>query len=176
MKVVDQKGEPVAAGDVGLALWRSPGMMVGYWNEPELTAAAMTPDGWYKTGDYVRVDDDGYVFIVGRATDMIIYGGSNVSPVEVEAALNADPRIAEAAVVGLPDREYGQIVAAAVVTSDGSRLSEDDLTRLCAARLAVYKIPKVFVQVDALPRGATGKVKRRDAVALFHATGSEAAA
>ena len=176
MKVVDQEGAPVPAGQVGLALWRSPGMMVGYWNEPELTAEAMTPDGWYKTGDYVRVDDDGYVFIVGRATDMIIYGGSNVSPVEVEAALTSDPRIAEAAVVGLPDREYGQIVAAAVVTSDGSRLSEDELTLLCAARLAVYKIPKVFVQVNALPRGATGKIKRRDAVALFQPVGRGAAA
>jgi long-chain acyl-CoA synthetase len=180
MKVVDQQGAPVTAGKVGLALWRSPGMMVGYWNEPELTEAAMTPDGWYKTGDYVRVDEDGYVFIVGRATDMIIYGGTNVSPVEVEAALTSDPRIAEAAVVGLPDSEYGQIVAAAVVTADGSRLSEDDLTRLCAARLAVYKIPKVFVQVDQLPRGATGKVKRRDAAALFQplrrGAGNEAAA
>jgi long-chain acyl-CoA synthetase len=179
MKVVDHDGAVVGPGDVGLALWRSPGMMVGYWNEPELTEAAMTPDGWYKTGDYVRVDEDGYVFIVGRESDMIIYGGSNVSPVEVEAALTSDPRIAEAAVVGLPDREYGQIVAAAVVTSDGSRLSEEELVRLCASRLAAYKIPKVFAQVDQLPRGATGKIKRRDAVTLFasvaRAAGNEAA-
>jgi long-chain acyl-CoA synthetase len=175
MKVVDQRGFEVRPGEVGLALWRSPGTMVGYWNEPDLTAAAMTPDGWYKTGDYVRVDEEGYVFVVGRANDMIIHGGSNVSPAEVEAALTADPRIAEAAVVGLPDREYGQIVAAAIVTVDGSRLSEDELTRVCAQRLAGYKVPKVFLQVDELPRGATGKVKRRDAGTLFEALGETAA-
>jgi long-chain acyl-CoA synthetase len=171
MKVVDERGVEVRPGEVGLALWRSPGTMVGYWNEPELTAAAMTPDGWYKTGDYVRVDEDGYVFVVGRATDMIISGGSNVSPVEVEAALTADPRIAEAAVVGLPDREYGEIVAAAIVTGDGSRLSDEELTRVCALRLAGYKTPKIFLQVDELPRGATGKVRRRDAVTLFEVAG-----
>jgi long-chain acyl-CoA synthetase len=175
MKVVDENGLEVTPGEVGLALWRSPGTMVGYWNEPDLTAAAMTSDGWYKTGDYVRVDEDGYVFVVGRANDMIISGGSNVSPLEVETALTADPRIAEAAVVGLADQEYGQIVAAAIVTADGNRLSDDELMRVCGQRLAAYKIPRLFLQVDELPRGATGKVKRRDAVTLFPALGGAAA-
>jgi long-chain acyl-CoA synthetase len=167
MKIVGPDGVEVARGDVGVALWRSPGMMVGYWNEPELTAGAMTADGWFHAGDYVRMDEDGYVYIVGHVSDMIIHGGSNVSPSEVEAVLTADPRIAEAAVVGLPDSEYGEAVAAVVVTADRVPLPDEELTRLCAARLAPYKVPTIFRQVGELPRNATGKIKRRDLASLF---------
>jgi long-chain acyl-CoA synthetase len=167
MRVVGRDGVEVARGHVGVALWRSPGMMVGYWNEPELTAQALTSDGWFRTGDYVRQDEDGFVYIVGRVSDMIIHGGSNVSPSEVEAVLTGDARIAEAAVVGLPDPEYGEKVAAVVVTADGIPLPDEELSRVCAERLAPYKIPGVFRQVGALPRNASGKVKRRDLPALF---------
>jgi len=98
---------------------------------------------------------------------MIIHGGNNVSPAEVEAVLTSDPRIPEAAVAGLPDDEYGQIVAAAIVTADHAALDDEELRRLCAERLSAYKVPRVFRRVASLPRGATGKIKRRDAVALF---------
>jgi len=170
MKVMGKDGVEVARGHVGVAYWRSPGMMVGYWNEPELTAEALTDDGWYRVGDYVRQDADGYVYVVGRVSDMIIHGGSNVSPSEVEAVLTADPRIAEAAVIGLPDPEYGEKVAAAVVTADGVPLADEELTRVCAERLSPYKVPTVFRQVGELPRNASGKVKRRNLAALFEAS------
>jgi long-chain acyl-CoA synthetase len=167
MRILGHDGVEVARGDVGIALWRSPGLMVGYWNEPDLTAEAVTPDGWFRTGDYVRVDDDGYVYIVGRVDDMIIRGGSNVSPSEVEAVLTGDPRITEAAVIGLSDPEYTEAVAAVIVTADRVQLSDEDLTRLCAERLAPYKVPTVFRQVGELPRNASGKVQRTRLASLF---------
>jgi long-chain acyl-CoA synthetase len=167
MKVLGTDGVEVARGDVGIAFWRSPGMMAGYWNEPEMTAAAMTPDGWFRTGDYVRVDEDGFVYIVGRVNDMIIRGGNNISPSEIEAVLTADSRIAEAAVVGLPDEEYGEAVAAVVVTESGVPLADEELTKLCSERLSAFKVPTIFRQVGELPRNASGKLKRRDLKSLF---------
>lgn len=167
MKVVGTDGVEVARGDVGIAFWKSPGMMVGYWNEPDLTAAATTADGWFKTDDYVRVDEDGFVYVVGRVNDMIIRGGNNVSPSEVEAVLIADQRIAEAAVLGLPDEEYGEAVAAAVVTESGAPLPDEELTRICSERLSAYKVPTIFRQVGDLPRNASGKIKRSELKSLF---------
>jgi long-chain acyl-CoA synthetase len=167
MRIVGPDGVEVALGDVGVAFWRSPGLMVGYWNEPELTAGALTADGWFEVGDYVRMDEDGFVYIVGRVSDMIIHGGSNVSPSEVEAVLMADARIAEAAVIGLHDPEYGEAVAAVVVTEDRVPLPEEELRRVCAERLAPYKIPTHFRQVGELPRHASGKVNRRDLSSVF---------
>jgi long-chain acyl-CoA synthetase len=167
MRVVDEAGVDLAAGETGAALWRAPALMLGYWNEPELTAAAFTQDGWYRSGDFVRLDDDGHVFVVGRASDVIIRAGSNVSPVEVELVLARHPDIAEAAVVGIPDPEYGEEVAAGIVVTPDGSFDPDGFARFCAGELAPYKVPTVFRQFEALPRTATGKVARKAIRPLF---------
>jgi long-chain acyl-CoA synthetase len=161
MRLLDGAGRPVRDGEVGEAFWRGPGLMLGYNDEPELTSRALTDDGWYRTGDHVRVDADGYVYVVGRVSDMIIRGGSNVSPAEVEAALTQHPAIADAGVVGLPDPEYGELVATAIVTSDGHRLDQQEIADFLSTRLAAYKIPTLLQTVEELPRNATGKVARK---------------
>jgi long-chain acyl-CoA synthetase len=141
--------------------------MAGYWRDPELTAAVLTADGWYRTGDLVQVDGDGYVRVVGRLSDLIIRGGSNVSPAEVEAVLVSHPDVREAAVVGLPDPDYGEQVIAAVVLAPAAADDPDALRAHCAAALAGYKVPARIVAVERLPRNAnTGKVQRREVATL----------
>jgi long-chain acyl-CoA synthetase len=174
MRVVDKSGADAPPGEIGVGLWRAPALMLGYWNEPELTATALTEDGWYRSGDFVRVDSDGHVYVMGRASDLIIRGGSNVSPAEVESVLGRHPDIVEAAVIGIPDPIYGQQVAAAVVVAPGGRFDPDLFAAFCAAELAGYKIPTVFREFTALPRGATGKVARREIAARLTADPSEA--
>jgi long-chain acyl-CoA synthetase len=165
MRLRDPAGVEVGAGEVGEAFWRAPALMLEYHGEPELTRTALTDDGWYRTGDYVRVDDEGYVYVVGRVTDMIIRGGSNVSPAEVEAVLSEHPQVVDVAVVGLPDAEYGERVAAAVVVADGARLDEEAIAEFLAGRLAPYKRPTLVREVDDIPRNASGKIVRRDVAA-----------
>jgi long-chain acyl-CoA synthetase len=167
MRVVDEAGDDVPAGETGAGLWRGPALMLGYWNEPELTAGALTADGWYRSGDFVRVDSKGHVYVMGRASDLIIRGGSNVSPAEVELVLGRHPEIAETAVAGIPDPVYGEQVAAAVVVVPGGRFDPEAFAEFCAAELAGYKVPTVFRRFEALPRGATGKVARKELGALL---------
>jgi long-chain acyl-CoA synthetase len=167
MRLVAPDGTDVQPGEVGEALWRGPGLMLGYWNEPDLTQAALTADGWYRTHDYVRTDAEGYVYVTGRVSDMIIRGGSNVSPAEVEAVLADHPDVAQAAVVGLPDPEYGEKVAAALVLEPTAQLDEEALRRFCLDRLAPYKVPSIFQRFDELPRNASGKVQRRELAPLL---------
>jgi long-chain acyl-CoA synthetase len=162
MRVIAPDGTEVAPGEVGEALWRGPALMLSYWQEPGMTADALTPDGWYRSRDLVRVDDQGYVFVVGRASEMIIRGGVNVSPAEIEAALREHPSISEVAVLGVPDTEYGEAIAAAVVLANGEELDPDAMATFCAARLARAKVPTLWRQVAVLPRNATGKVLRRE--------------
>ncbi len=170
LRVVDAQGNEVPPGQPGEAWARSPAQMVGYWRDPDLTAAALTGDGWYRTGDLVEVDQRGYVRVVGRLSDLIIRGGANVSPAEVEAVLVAHPDVQEAAVVGLPDPDYGERVVAAVVLAPSAGHDPDGLRTHCAASLAGYKVPAEIVSVDRLPRNAnTGKVQRRDVAALLTA-------
>jgi long-chain acyl-CoA synthetase len=161
MRIVGPDGAEVAAGETGEAQWQGPALMLSYWNEPEMTAQAMTADGWYRSLDYVRLDEDGYVYVMGRASDMIIRGGSNISPAEVEAVLLGHPDVVEAAVLGLPDPEYGSKVAAAVVLRPGSAFDEAAIREYCGSHLAPYKVPTLVKQTDDLPRNATGKVQRR---------------
>ena len=143
-------------------------MTIGYWGDPELTRHVLTADGWYRTGDLVRVDELGYVQVVGRLTDMIIRGGANVSPAEVEAVLVAADDVLEAAVVGIADPDYGQEVVAAVVMRPGHDVDEHALRQRCAGELAGYKLPTRIEFVDRLPRNDhTGKVHRRAVEALF---------
>jgi long-chain acyl-CoA synthetase len=168
LRVVGPDGTDLGVNDVGEAWTRGPAMTAGYWRDPELTRAALTADGWYRTGDLVHVDDDGYVHVVGRLSDMIIRGGANVSPAEVEAVVTAHDDIQEAAVVGVPHPEYGQEVVAAVVVEPGRQLDERRLLDSCAAELAGYKVPTRVVVVDRLPRNEhTGKVQRRDVVTML---------
>ncbi|MFD7956112.1 class I adenylate-forming enzyme family protein [Streptomyces ardesiacus] len=168
LRIVDADGREVATGEVGEAFSRGPGLMLGYWRDSEQTTEALTPDGWYRTKDLVRMDEDGFVYVVGRLSDMIIRGGSNVSPAEVERALREHPDVRDATVVGLPDPIYGQAVAAAVVTEDGAVLDPDRLRRDLGEQLAAYKVPTRLVRVDRLPNNATtGKVDRRAVAALM---------
>lgn len=168
MRVLDPAGEEVRPGEVGEAFWRGPAQFVGYWNDEEATKKAITPDGWYRTNDLVRVDPEGYVFVEGRLSDMIIRGGSNVSPGEVETVLRQHPTVEDAAVVGLPDPKLGQRVVAAVVPAARADLDPVALIEHCRAQLAGYKVPSEIVTLDELPiSSSTGKVDRKRVVALI---------
>ena len=169
MRVVDEHGDDVPAGSAGEALWKSPAHFLGYWRDPDTTTAATTPDGWYRTKDLVRVDEDGYVHVLGRLSDMIIRGGSNVSPAEVEAVLSQHPAVAAAAVVGLDDPTYGQQVVAAVIPS-GDSFDAQALQAWAASWLAGYKVPARIIIVPELPvNDRTGKVDRRRLAAALTA-------
>ncbi len=148
------------ADEVGEMLIRGPHVCNGYWNRPEETAKAIV-DGWLHTGDLARRDSEGYYYIVGRSKDMIISGGENIYPAEVESVLHANPAVAEAALIGVPDDKWGEVGRAIVVTQNGETLTAAELNAFCQPRLARYKIPKSFVFVDALPKTAAGKIDKK---------------
>lgn len=164
IRLVDPADPDVAAapGASGELLIRGPQVFQGYWNRPSETAAALLPSGWLRTGDIAEVSADGFVTIVDRLKELIITGGFNVSPSEVEDALEAHPDVASAAVVGLPRSSGGEEVAAAVVLRDGAALDTDALRDFCRTRLTPYKVPRRIVLVDDLPRSLIGKVLRRE--------------
>jgi long-chain acyl-CoA synthetase len=157
IKVVDDAGQPVALGEIGEIAARGPNVMRGYLNQPEETARVLR-DGWYHTGDLGRMDEDGYVYIVDRKTDLILVGGLNVYPSEVERVLTAHPAVADAAVVGAPDTLRGESVTALVIPRDGHAVIPADLLQWCRQRLANYKVPRTIRVVTDLPRTVTGKV------------------
>jgi fatty-acyl-CoA synthase len=161
--IVDPLGQPAPVGEVGELLVRGPSVSPGYWNNPEATAEAFR-DGWFHSGDLARVDEDGYYRIVDRMKDMLISGGENVYPVEVEQALYAHPAVAEVAVVGVPDEKWGESVAAIIVLgSDQAGAQEEiaaDIQEFAQQRLARFKVPRRLEFVEALPRTATGKVRK----------------
>lgn len=167
LRLVAEDGSEAGPGEVGEGYTRGNALMLGYWGEPELTRGAIDAEGWYRTSDFLRVDDDGYLYVMGRVSDMIVRGGANISPVEIEAVLAEHPDIDHAAVVGLPDPEYGQRIAAAVTLAPGARLSEEAMRALCAARLAPYKVPAEIRAVGELPRNVVGKVQRREVAAML---------
>ncbi|MDQ7858519.1 MAG: o-succinylbenzoate--CoA ligase [Armatimonadota bacterium] len=142
-------------------LVRGPTVMLGYAERPEETAAALQ-DGWLRTGDLGRLDDDGYLYVLDRREDLIVSGGENVYPAEVEAVLVQHPAVADAGVIGVPDPQWGQAVAAAVVPRSGAYLDEASVRAFCADRLAAYKVPRWVWTVDALPRGPGGKLLRHE--------------
>ncbi len=164
LRIVDAGGNDVGVGQVGEGLSRGPGIMLGYWNDPGLTAEALTPDGWYRTKDLLKIDEDGYVYVVGRASDMIIRGGSNVSPGEVEAQLRQHPDTIDVAVVGTPDPVYGEEVVAVLQVRDRATFSPGSLRDFAAARLSAFKVPTRFVRVDQLPHNSTTNKVNRKAV------------
>jgi long-chain acyl-CoA synthetase len=162
MKLVDDDGKDVdEVGEVGEIAIRGENVMKGYWGRDEATEEAI-PDGWFRTGDLATKDDDGYFTIVDRKKDLIIRGGYNVYPREVEEALYEHDAVAEVAVVGVPHDELGEEVGAAVALKSGEKVSEDDLREFAKERLAAYKYPRHLWIVEELPKGPTGKILRRE--------------
>ena len=162
MKVVDDGGAEVAQGEPGEIAIRGENVMKGYWRRPDATAAVLDGDGWFRTGDIATVDEDGFFFIVDRKKDMIIRGGYNVYPREVEEVLYAHPAVLEAAVVGIPHADLGEEVGAAVVLSEGASASADELRAHCKREVAAYKYPRAIWFLDQLPKGPTGKILKRE--------------
>jgi long-chain acyl-CoA synthetase len=163
MRVVDSRGQEVSPGEVGEIVIRGHNVMKGYWQRPEETAEAIR-HGWFRTGDLGRVDEDGYFVIVDRKKDMIIRGGYNVYPREIEEVLYEHPAVAEAAVIGLPHPALGEEVGAAVALKPGASVTADELRDHVKKQVAAYKYPRKVWIVDALPKGSTGKILKREIV------------
>jgi long-chain acyl-CoA synthetase len=163
MRAVDEAGKEVPEGEVGEIAIRGPNVMKGYWQRPEATTEAVR-DGWFHTGDLARVDEDGYFFIVDRKKDLIIRGGYNVYPREIEEVLYEHPAVAEAAVIGLSHPALGEEVGAAVALKPGADISAEELRDYVKGQVAAYKYPRHLWLVEALPKGATGKIQKRDIV------------
>lgn len=159
--IVDEDGQEVAQGEVGEIVLRGATIMKGYWNKPDATREAIKKD-WFYTGDAGFLDAEGYVFIHDRVKDMIVSGGENVYPAEVENALFAHPDIADVAVIGVPDEKWGEAVKACVVAAPGKELSEQEIIDFARARIAGYKLPKSVDFIEALPRNPSGKILRRE--------------
>jgi long-chain acyl-CoA synthetase len=161
MKLVDDDGNDVPQGEVGEIVIRGHNVMKGYWRKPDATTAAIR-DGWFHTGDMAQVDEDGYFFIVDRKKDMIIRGGYNVYPREIEEVLYEHPAVREAAVVGVPHDELGEEVGAAIALKEGADASADELQAFVKEQVAAYKYPRHVWFVDELLKGPTGKILKRE--------------
>jgi len=161
LRIVDAAGRDVPAGTTGEILVRGPNVMDGYWNKPRETAAALDA-GWYHTGDVAHADAGGYLYVDGRSRDVIISGGENIYPAEIENVLADCAEIAEVAVVGRPDERWGEAVVAVVVPVTGAQISREKVSALLAGRVARFKHPRDVVLADSLPRTALGKVKREE--------------
>ncbi len=161
MKVVDDDGKEVPAGEVGEIVIKGHNVMKGYWNREEATADAIK-DGWFFTGDMAKVDEDGYFFIVDRKKDLIIRGGYNVYPREIEEVLYEHPSVREAAVVAVPHDDLGEEVGAAVSLKDGEAATPEELQAFVKEQVAAYKYPRQVWIVDDLPKGPTGKILKRE--------------
>jgi long-chain acyl-CoA synthetase len=161
MRLVDESDQPVEQGEVGEIVIRGHNIMKGYWQRPEATAEAMR-GGWFHSGDMARTDEDGYFYIVDRKKDLIIRGGYNVYPREVEEVLYEHPKIREAAVLGVPHDEWGEEIGAAVVLHEGEELSPEEASAYVKDRIAAYKYPRVVWFLDDLPKGPTGKILKRE--------------
>jgi len=159
-RIVDEKGHDVVRGEIGELILRGGHVCSGYWRNSEATAAALC-DGWFYTGDLARQDSEGYYYIAGRAKDMIISGGENIYPAEVEAVLHAHPAVASAALIGLPDPKWGETPVAVVTACKGSTVTVEEIIEFCSGKLARYKIPKQVFFVDEFPLLASGKVFKR---------------
>ncbi|QBI19402.1 long-chain-fatty-acid--CoA ligase [Egibacter rhizosphaerae] len=160
--VVDDNGCSVPEGRPGEVVVRGPNVMRGYWGKPDATAAVMSDDGWFHSGDLAERDEDGYLYIVDRVKDMFISGGENIYPAEIENALHEHAAVADCAVIGVPDERWGETGRAFVVPHHGQHLTEEEMRGFLEQRLARYKIPKSLVLVDELPRSASGKLLKKE--------------
>jgi acyl-CoA synthetase (AMP-forming)/AMP-acid ligase II len=161
IRVVDAEGNDVPLGEVGEIIVKSPQVMKGYWNLPDATAGAIR-DGWFHTGDAGYLDADGYIYIHDRVKDMIVSGGENIYPAEIESALMGHPQIADVAVIGVPDEKWGESVMAIIVAKDGEEIPQDELEAFARERIAGYKVPRHIAYVDELPRNPSGKILKRE--------------
>ena len=158
---LDEQNRPVCPGTRGEIVARGPNVMKGYWNRPEATSEVIDPEGWFHTGDIGMQDNEGYFYVLDRKKDMVITGGENVYPAEVEAVLYQMPGIAEAGVIGLPDERWGERVVAVVVAAPGVSLTAEQVIAFTEGRLARYKMPRQVEFVGSLPRNPQGKLLKR---------------
>ena len=162
IEVRDEAGQALPAGKIGEIVARSPRIMKGYWRDEEKTRDAFTEDGWYRTGDMGYIDEEGYIYLSGRSDDVIVRGGENIGPDEVESTLYSHPKVDEAAVIGVKDIEWGQQVRAIIRLKPGETATEQEIIDFCRPRLAGFKRPSSVIFVDEeLPKTSTGKVLRR---------------
>ena len=161
VKIIDENGHPVPQGIVGEIVAMGPRIMSGYWGDEEKTKKAFTADGWLRTSDRGYMDEDGYIFLAGRADDLIIRGGENISPIEIENVLISHPKIEEVAVIGVASEEWGQEPRAIVVLKMGETAGEKEIIEFCHENLASFKRPRSVIFVDKLPRSALGKLSRK---------------
>jgi acyl-CoA synthetase (AMP-forming)/AMP-acid ligase II len=162
VKIVESNGTTVPPGSTGELLVRGPRVMAGYWGDQEKSSQVLTPEGWLKTGDMGWMDEEGYLYLSGRGDDMIIRGGENISPEEVEDVLHSHPKIEEAAVIGVPDQQWGQEPRALVVLKQGETTTPEEIIEFCRERLAGFKRPRSVIFVDTLPRNQMGKVIKKE--------------
>jgi len=167
--IVEANGTPVAAGDTGEIVVRGPNVFPGYLGDPDANAAVFLPQGWFRTGDVGRIDQDGYLFVTGRLKEMIKRAGMSISPREIEDVLLADPAVADVCVFGVPHAYLGEDVAAAVVVRQGEIVTERLLRDRVASRLSAQKVPRVVAFVTEIPKTPTGKPKRGELAATVGA-------
>ena len=168
VKIVDENAETVAQGDVGELCVKGPGVMTCYYNDPKATSEVLRGD-WLFTGDMARQDEDGFIWLVDRKKDVIISGGENIYPVQIEDFLNSYPKIKDVAVIGLPDPRQGEIAAAIIQVEDGMECSEEEINTFCL-KLARYKRPRKLIFAP-VPRNATGKIEKPKLRATYGVTG-----
>lgn len=171
VRIVDDEGRTMSAGAVGAVEVHGPNVFSGYWNRPDLNETEFSSDGFFRTGDIGMLDADRYLWLIGRAKDLIITGGLNVYPIEIEEVLDALPGVAESAVIGVPDPDFGEAVMAVIVGKPGEAFDTESLRDAARERLAVFKVPKQFHIIDVLPRNAMGKVEKAKLRAMFHESG-----
>ncbi|MFC1825698.1 class I adenylate-forming enzyme family protein, partial [Thermodesulfobacteriota bacterium] len=162
IKIVDEEGNSLPTLEVGEIWAKGPRVMGGYWKDEEKTSKTLTEDGWLRTGDQGWIDEESYIYLAGRGDDMIIRGGENISPEEVEDVLYAFPKIEEVAVIGVPDPDWGQEPMAIVVLKQGEKTTQEEILDFCKSRLAGFKRPKSVAFIDALPRNPMGKILKKD--------------
>ncbi|MFQ5491554.1 MAG: class I adenylate-forming enzyme family protein, partial [Phycisphaerae bacterium] len=169
-RIVDESSQELPCGADGEIQVKGPGVMKGYHNHPQETAQVIDPDGWFRTGDIGRLDEDGYLYITGRKKEMMIVGGENVAPAEIENVLLQHDAVAQAAVIGTPDSSRGEVPVAFVTLQEGAdpdRVNDHALRTFARQRLAGYKVPRRVVITDDLPKGPTGKVLKRKLAELI---------
>ncbi len=177
MRIVDPaRGGDCDAEEVGEVWLRAPNVMAGYYNRPAETSAALTPDGWLRTGDGGYRDTDGYLFLTDRIKDMIVSGGENIYPIEVEEVISQHPAVVEVAVIGVPDEQWGEMVKALIVVAPGAAVEPDELVGFARERLAGYKLPRSVEFVAELPHSPAGKVLKRELRARYGVSASAAPA
>jgi fatty-acyl-CoA synthase len=162
VRITEDDGSEAPAGAVGEILIKGPNVIAQYWNRPEAMEQSATPDGWFRSGDMGYKDADGFVFISDRLKDMIISGGENIYPAEVEQAVSELDAVASVAVIGIPDDKWGEVPRAVIKLRNGASLTEQQLSEHLNGRLARYKIPKSIEFVDEMPRTASGKIKKAE--------------